>query len=180
MREFTSAALQDDAAAAVPMEPIEFKLDDETFTTLTEITGDAMLEWSELGLAAVENLDAESPEGAAYLARFLRAGLGLAEYQRFRLHVRARKTPPGTVLEIVAHIQEAMAAAVTEATGRPTVPSSPSSPGPEGQGGQRARVISLAQGTVQFADPPPRAAPQDRRRKGGGTRKRPAAPPGSG
>jgi len=179
MREFTSVPA--DGATPLNLKPVEFRLDGVEFRAMEEVTGDALLEWSELGIAAADDVDIDSPEGVSYLARFLRAAFGPVEYQRFRRHIRAKRTPPETVMGIVAQIQLEMAQVVEAVTDRPTVPSSRSSSGDGGKDGQRARVINLGGGEVQWVDGPPRAEPQDHRAKGGKARpKRAAAGGGTG
>lgn len=167
-----AAAEEEEAALGVVLPAIKFTLDGEEFRCLTEMTGDALLEWSELGVAASDDTPANSPEAAGYFARFLHATFGPAEYARLRRHIRAHGTPPRVVMQIIAGIQEEITGAVEDLTGRPTVPSSPSSPGGGDPVGERARVVSLARGEVTFVDPPPRKQPQDRKAKGGGQRKR--------
>jgi hypothetical protein len=172
MRSYESGPQQgqaEDAAASLTLPEITFTLDGVKFTCVREMDGDALLEWSELGIAASDDVAADSPEGAAYIARFLRVSFGASEYQRFRRHIRSHKTPVDVVLKVVAGIQEEMAGAVEDATGRPTVPPSSSSPGDAGPGGQRARVVSLSRGEVQWVDPP---APADHLAKGGKPRRK--------
>jgi hypothetical protein len=178
MREFTS---EPGASDQVPLalKVVEFKLDGQVFRAMEEVTGDALLEWSELGIAAADDVDIDSPEGVSYLARFLRAAFGASEYQRFRRHIRTHRTDPATVMAIVAEIQAEMAGAVETVTDRPTEPSSPSSDGDAGQDGQRARVINLGGGEVQWVDPP-KAVPQDYKAKGGKPRAKRAAAGGTG
>jgi hypothetical protein len=153
--EFTSEPQAGDEEDKITLPAITFGLDGEKFSTVTSMNGATFIEWSELGIAASEDIDAESPEGAAYVARFLRAALGPAEYGRFRRHVRSHKTGVSVVLKVVAGIQEEMTDAVLEHTGRPTEPSSPSSDG-DGVPDERVhKVISLQRGDVTFAPPPP-------------------------
>lgn len=176
MRDYLSDEEEEGGGEApLPLPAITFKLDGEEFRCRTDMDGDTLLEWSELALAAAEDMPADSPEASAVFARFLRASFGAQEYGRLRRHFRAHKTRPAVVMSIIADIQEEMATAVREATGRPTVPPSPSSPGDGDPDAQRARVVSLARGEVQFVDPPPRKAPEDHKGKGGAARKRASA-----
>lgn len=149
--EFTSERQPGQEPVALP--PIEFTLDGEKFAAMTEVTGSALLEWSELGLAAAEEVDIDSPEGVAYLARFLRASFTPEEYQRFRRHVRTHHTPPDVVTAIVSELQRAMAESVEAATDRPTVPPSPSSAGGADPERVPARVVSLSKGLVEWRAP---------------------------
>jgi hypothetical protein len=151
VEEFTSE--RGPAPDQVPVRPVGFKLDGVEFTAMTEVTGDALLEWSEFGIAAADDVDVDSPEGVSYLARFLRAAFTPAEYQRFRRHVRSHRTPPETVMRAVGAIQRGMAEAVEELTDRPTVPSSPSSDGDAPPDVPPARVISLDKGLVEYREP---------------------------
>lgn len=173
MRDYLSNEDEEGGGEApLPLPAITFKLDGEEFRCRTDMDGDTLLEWSELALAAAEDMPADSPEASAVFARFLRASFGGQEYQRLRRHFRAHKTRPAVVMSIIADIQDEMAATVREATGRPTVPPSPSSPGGGDLDAQRARVVSLARGEVQFVDPPPpRPVPADHKGKGGRPRR---------
>lgn len=158
--EFTSETGPEDREPDyITLPTITFTLDGEKFSTVQKMDGDTFMTWSELGMAAADDIDAESPEGAAYVARFLRAGLGIAEYGRFRRHLRRHKTPVSVVLEVVAGIQEEMTEAVQETTGRPTGPSSPSSTGDAAQDERTHRIVSLQTGEVTFAPPPPAKQP---------------------
>lgn len=158
MREYQSDRLPDGAeeGAGQPLQlpAIKFTLDGEEFRCVDQMDADALLEWSELGRDAAEGTPITSPDYAAFFSRFLRASFGQEEYQRLRRHLRAHGTRPEVLMSIIQGIQEEMAGVVEDATARPTVPPSPSSPGDGDPAAQRARVISLAQGTVEWADPP--------------------------
>jgi hypothetical protein len=156
--EFTSEADKGDALDAITLPVITFTVDGEKFSTVTEMDGATFLDWSELGMAAVDDIDAGSPEGAAYVARFLRTALG-GDYQRWRRHVRAHHTPVSVVLKVVSGIQVEMSREVEDAAARPTVPSSPSSPGREGRDAEVRKLVSLQRGEVTYAP-----APQDHKR----------------
>ena len=176
MREYVSEVSDPEVDAGIALPAITFTLDGEKFSCVTGMNGDTLLEWSELGLAAAEDVPVTSPEGASLIARFLRVAFGPEEYLRFRRHIRAHNTSPSVVLKVVSGIQEELTAAVQEATGRPTQAPSPSSPGDADPAAQRARLVSLARGEVTWADaPPPRPEPQDHPGKGGASRKRAAS-----
>lgn len=167
MQEYRSdAPLEEGEVVSLP--EITFTLDGERFSCVREMDGDTLLEWSELGAAADRGMDANSPEGAAYLSRFLRASFGAAEYARFRRHCREHKTPTPVVLKVLAGIQEEMAQAVEAAAGRPTVQPSPSSPGDEARDERLRRVVSWGTGEVTVV---PMPAPQDHKAKGAKQRK---------
>jgi hypothetical protein len=155
VREFTSDLGEEEAAESALLLPaIRFTLDGEEFSCLTEMGGDALLEWSELARAAEDGMSVSGAEGSAATARFLRAAFGAEEYARLRAHIRAYGTPPSVVMAIIGGVQEEMDEVVQAATGRPTVPPSPSSPGDEDQAERQHRVISLAAGDVTLAPPP--------------------------
>jgi hypothetical protein len=179
MREFTSDLTpeEQEAEADLTLPLIRFTLDGVEFHCIERMDGDALMEWSELGRAATEDISVRSPEGAAYVARFLRASFGPEEYRRWRQHVRDHQTPITTILAVVQGIQEEMSGAVEAATDRPTVPSSPSSPGDEDPAGRLHRVISLQAGDVQVM---PMPEPQDHKAKGGKPRGKRAASGGGG
>jgi len=161
--EFTSDGGEGGEIDSIALPPITITVDGEKFHTVTVLDGATLLDWSELGMAAADDIDAASPEGAAYVARFLRTALG-PDYNRWRTHVRLHHTPVSVVLKVVAGIQEEMARAVEDATGRPTVPSSPSSPGDGDRAAQVRKVVSLQRGEIQIM---PLPEPQDRKPKGG-------------
>jgi hypothetical protein len=157
MREYLSDQLPEGAEEAPPvaLPAIKFTLDGEEFRCVTQMDADALLEWSELGRDAADGAPITSPDYAAFFSRFLRAVFGADEYQRLRRHIRANGTRPEVLLAIIGDLQLEMAGVVEDATARPTAPPPPSSPGDAAPAAQRARVISLAQGTVEFADAPP-------------------------
>jgi hypothetical protein len=150
MLEYTSEP--EDGEDSIPLPPLAFTLDGVEFRALEEATGDALLSWSELGLAASDEVDIDTPEGVSFMARFLRATFDPAEYQRLRRHIRSHKTHPAVVMRIVSDLQAAMAEGVEAATDRPTVPSSPSSSGAAVRDAPPARVVSLSRGLVEWAD----------------------------
>jgi hypothetical protein len=168
MREYTSDPVEEGEAGTIDLPKITFTLDGEKFTCVGNMDGDSLLEWSELGLSASEDTPLNTPEGAAFVARFLRATFGLDEYRRFRRHIRSHNTPPETVIKVVAGIQEEIVTALEGATGRPTGPPSSSSTGDAGQDERRARIVSLQRGEVQFAPAPPPKPTRTRAKAGTG------------
>jgi hypothetical protein len=165
MREFQSGE-PEDGAATIELPEITFTLDGVKFACVGHVTGDALLDWSEMADAAAADLSATSPEGAAFIARFLRAAFGPEEYARFRRHLRGHHTRPEVVLAVVSGIQEEMAEAVERATARPTVAPSPSSGGDAAPDERTARIMSLTTGEVKFVDPPPPKTGKARKRTG--------------
>jgi hypothetical protein len=165
MREYQSGE-PEDGAATIALPEITFTLDGEKFTCVGHMTGDALLDWSEMADAAAQDLSATSPEGAAFIARFLRAAFGAEEYRRFRAHLRAHRTRPEVVLKVVSGIQEEMAGVVETATARPTAAPSPSSAGGAAPDERTARIMSLSTGEVKFVDPPPPKTGKTRKRTG--------------
>jgi hypothetical protein len=155
------------AQTTIPMPGMRFTLDGEEFRCIEEMDADAFLEWSELAVAATEDVPLTSPEAAAFFARFMRATFGPQEYARLRRHFRRHGTRPQVVLAIISDIQEQMAETVETATGRPTPPPSSSSAGPEEMGERAAKVVSLQTGDVSFVDAPPKAPRKQGKRSAG-------------
>ena len=100
--------------------------------------GSIMLELGEL--AHLRNLDAESPEALAAIAKVFSMLLGPTEYERFREHVAANSVDVDTLLEILAD----MFAGVV---GSPLPQPPDSSPGPT-KTARTYKVISPSDGTV--------------------------------
>ena len=96
--------------------PFEFELDGVSFTAPG---GVMLLDLSDF--ASFAELDIDSPQGAAAIAKLFRQALG-EDYGRFAAHCRAHFTEADTLMLILQDLVE-------HATSRPTVPSGQSSPG---------------------------------------------------
>jgi hypothetical protein len=155
MREFSSQPAPDEDEEPQDITPEElvsfsFKLDGVQFSCGLRTDADAVIEWSEFAAAALDSdIDSESPEGVALTSKLLKLAMPNGEYRRFRSHLRAHKTQPNTLIEVLQVINEEMEAAVAKRTARPTGRPSSSSAGDGGQDGRVARVISLQGGDVQ-------------------------------
>lgn len=178
--KFTSQPAAEDEASepqvitSPDLASFSFDLDDATFTCGLRTDADAVLEWSEFASAAMEDVDSESPEGVALISKLLRLAMPNGEYRRFRSHMRAHKTQPEVLMEVLQYINEQMEAAVSARTARPTRPSSPSSPGGSAPDGRVSKVISLGSGDVQVVNLPAtrdHLPKQDGRKSGGGRRR---------
>lgn len=127
-------------------DPFEFTLDAELDRDGNEIEGTgehfvcvtegvSLLELSELASAA--DVDMESPEGAAAIARIFRTALGPDEYKRFRDHM-AKHPDVEVTFEILGDL-------IGYYTGGPTKRPSPSVPGPPAtNGGSPANSPDIA------------------------------------
>lgn len=133
-----------------------FELDGEPFACRLSADADDVLAYSEFAAAAVDDVDSDSPEGVALVSQALRLALGGPEYRRFRRHLKAHKTKPEVLMDIMGVIFGEMETAVSKRTGRPTGKPSPSSTGEAAQDERTARVISLGSGDVVTVP-----APQD-------------------
>jgi len=182
MRSFTSRPAQDAAAQDAPEAEVvelfkvfDFELDGEVFHAGLKADADAVLEWSEFADAALSDIDAESPEGVALVSKLLRLALPGNEYGRFRRHLKANKTDPAVLMNILQVINEEMEQAVAQRTARPTVAPSLSSPGDAPRAERTARVISLQEGDVEVHPMPATRDHQpkrDGRKSSGGTTRR--------
>lgn len=125
----------------------DFELDGVKFICEGRLT---TLDISELAEVAELGVDTEDPRAAAALAKFFRATLGMAEYNRLKNHMRVNDTAEDILIDIMAGIMEDFAARPTEQ------PSSSddgqSTTGPTSNPG--SRVVSLQAGTVDFRPAP--------------------------
>jgi hypothetical protein len=147
---FTSAREAGYRPPPNPLAGLTFGLDGETFRCQGELD---LLDQGELAMLSMSPMDTRDAAGLAMMVQFLQLAFGYEEYTRFHMHVRARKTPPETQLEILSGISEAVGLWTREETGRPTMRPSSSSPGPRETDERVARVISLQTGEVQVIDP---------------------------
>jgi hypothetical protein len=178
MPSFTSqpAAAADDGDAEVTditpgeLTSFTFDLDEVEFTCRLRTDADAVLEWSEFASAALDNVDSESPEGVALIAKLLRLALPNGEYRRFRSHMRSHHTEPEVLMQVLQYINEKLEAAVSARTARPTRRPSPSSRGDSAQDARVRKVISLGSGDVAVMPLPATSDHQPKQ-----TRKKPPA-----
>lgn len=151
MKKFSSKA-RDGADAD---REFKFDLDDTEFGCVLRSDGDAVLEWSELaGTASDDAADMDSPEGAAFVARFFKLMMPIAEYTRFRRHMKLHKTSTDVLVEIMQAIQAEMEAHVEDAAARPTQPSSSSPGGRTAVKDERTlQLLSVPDGDLTFVEP---------------------------
>lgn len=132
-RSYTSPTLDSDQA------PPDFELDGETFVCHGQLS---IMDISELGRLASQGVDSETPEGVGILADLFVSLLGdQTEYQRFRMHCRAKAVPAELLMQIVGDM-------IGDLAERPTSRPSSSPDGPPTTEGT-AKVVSLSRGTVE-------------------------------
>lgn len=149
MREFTSKQSE------APEKRFQFKLDGEPFGVVMRSDGDSVLEWSELAASAAgDSVDMESPEGAAFTARFFKLMMEGPEYKRFRAHMKEKHSDPSILLEIMQALNEEMEDLVEESTERPTEQPSRSSGGRTARDERTLQIVSLPDGEVELLEAP--------------------------
>jgi hypothetical protein len=158
VKEFSSKASAEDVN---PLKDFGFKLDGHEFRCDGHLS---VLDLSDLArrVGAASGLSEEELQGnpeamaaaVSSMSESLLMAMGSAEYERFRKHVRAQRTPDRVTIEIMQMINEQIQSAVEEQAGRPTGPSSPPSTGPAETGERIARVMSFQSGDVQVVPPP--------------------------
>lgn len=158
MKQFTSKAKRtvSDKPPAPP-KVIPFGLDKETFHITLRSDADSALEWSELAATAMLEGDAdlESPEGAAFIARFFKLVMEPGEYRRFRNHMRVNHTDAEVLGEIMTSIQDEMEDVIEDEAERPTEQPSRSSTGRTAKDDRTLRIASIPDGDVEFVAPAP-------------------------
>lgn len=158
MREFTSTPAAEDSEHE-PDREFPFMLDKVKFTCVLRGDADSLLGWSELAGTASDEVDIESPEGVAFVARFFQQVMDMAEYRRFRSHLKVRKARPEVLGEIMNEIDAQFREVTEGAAERPTVPPSSSSDGRLDPVARRLQIASLdgtEDGEVTFAARPNR------------------------
>jgi hypothetical protein len=138
-----------------PLAGLKFDLDGETFRCQGELD---LLDQGELAMLSMSRMDTADAAGLALVSQFLQLAFGYDEYTRFHHHVRSRRTPVDTQLEILYGISEAVGLWTQEQTGRPTRPRTSFSGGPQEKDERVARVISIQTGEVEVIDPEAQAA----------------------
>lgn len=123
---------------------LTFKLDGVEFTAQMRNDADSILEYSEMMGTASDDVDVNSPEGVAFVARYYKLILGPAEYRRFRAHLKSHKTKQAVLQEIMAGLHEELQQSVEAATDLPTRASSHSSAGATARAERRLEIISQA------------------------------------
>lgn len=152
-----------DVESENPLKGVTVPLDDETFRCEGCLS---ILELSELAAMSIGRRTAEAAEAAAIYQTFFQA-FGEDEYERFKQHVRERKTPDEVLLKILQYLNEVVQQNIEAAAGRPTQSSSSSPPGLEGKADLPVRSVSLSKAKLTAGEDPaepvaPRKQPKAR------------------